>query len=93
MFAHARAVANLEHRHFGKQEGAEVEHRPQRCAADAERNDPGRMRMDDGFDVRPRLVNLAMDKALEKACTPLRIDGIGIEVVFHDVVCRDQRRS
>jgi L-ascorbate metabolism protein UlaG (beta-lactamase superfamily) len=42
--------------------------------------------------VGPRLVDLAVDAALEVHQPPALIDRIGIEVVLHDVVDRDHRR-
>src|SRR5262249_7431872 len=38
------------------------------------------------FHVRPRLVDFTMDEPFDHAAAPLRIDRIGVEVVFHDVV-------
>jgi len=48
--------------------------------------------VDDGVDVRPHLVDLAVDETLLVGAAPLGIDRLAVEVVLHDVVRRDRRR-
>src|SRR5262245_529948 len=50
------------------------------------------MAMHDRLNVGPRLVNFAMDKTFEKTGPATCVDRITVQVVFHDVVGRDQRR-
>src|SRR5262249_15790342 len=50
-----------------------------------------RVAVDDGVDVRPHLVDLAVDEPLFVGTTPLRIDRLAVEIVLHDVVGRDRR--
>ena len=48
--------------------------------------------MDDGADVAARLVDFAMDEALDVHQATLLVDRIGIEIKFHDVFGDDRRR-
>src|SRR5437879_3986474 len=50
------------------------------------------MAMHNGLNIGPRLVNLAMDKTLQKTGAAIRADSIAVEVVLDDVVGCDQRR-
>ena len=43
-------------------------------------------------DVRPRLVDFGVDEALQEHRSAARIYGVAVEVEFHDVVGRHQRR-
>ena len=45
-----------------------------------------------GFDVRPHLVNLAVDKTFGKNLAPFGIDWIAVEVVLDDVAGSDEFR-
>src|SRR5262249_35354790 len=69
-----------------------VEDRLQRIFGHGEGYDGRRVTVDDGVDIRPHLVDLAVDEALLVGAAPLRIDRLAVEVVFHDVV-RGHRRG
>ena len=89
---HAVAVADLEHRHVLLEERRHVADRLELHLADAERDHRRRMAVHDGVDVGPRLVDFAVDEALDVHEPPGLIDRIGIEVVLHDVGGGDDRR-
>ena len=42
--------------------------------------------------IRPRLVDFAVDEAFQKQRPAVRIDGVAVEIEFHDVGGGDQRR-
>src|SRR6478672_3469193 len=85
-------MADLERRRFRWQEARLRHDRPQPDRGQAERDDRLRMRMDDGHDVRPRLVDLAMDVALAIDAAPLRLQRLTVGYAQReDVVLRDQR--
>ena len=65
---------------------------PHRDLGNPERNDARRMAVHDGIDVRPRLVDLAVNETLDEHAAAVLIDRIGIEVEFHDVVGGHQSR-
>src|SRR6266536_2662915 len=44
------------------------------------------------FHIRPQLVDFAVDEAFDHAAATLRINRIGVEVVFHDVAGGYQNR-
>jgi len=69
-----------------------VQDRLQRIFGHGEGYDGRRVTVDDGVDVRPHLVDLAVDETLLVGAAPLRIDRLAVEVVLHDVVRRDRRR-
>src|SRR6266850_1136174 len=50
------------------------------------------MAMHDGLSIGPRLVDLAMDKPLDKTGAPIRVHGIAVQIVLDDVVGRHQSR-
>ena len=50
------------------------------------------MAVHDRLNIRPRLVNFAVDKTLEKTGAAIRVYRIAVQIVFDDVVGRDQRR-
>ena len=58
---------------------------------EAEGHDRGRVAVHDGHDIRPRLVDLAMDEPLQEAAAALGVHRLGVEVEFHDVVGFHQR--
>src|SRR5262249_59044100 len=68
---------------------AHVQERPELAFGDAERNDARAMVVDDAVDVGTRLVDAAMDEALEIGRPPARIDRIALERELHDVVDLD----
>src|SRR6266581_6715143 len=49
------------------------------------------MAMHDGLNVWPRLVNFAVDEPFEKTGAAIRVYRIAVQIVFDDVVRRDQR--
>src|SRR5438093_2681001 len=50
------------------------------------------MAMRDGLNVWPRLVNFAVDETFEKTSSAIRVYRIAVQIVFNDVVGRNQRR-
>src|SRR5262245_5021281 len=50
------------------------------------------MAMHDGLNVRSRLVDLSVDKALDETGTAIRVDRIAVQIVLDDVIGRNQRR-
>jgi hypothetical protein len=81
----ARRAADVEDGHRFAQERAHVVEGPQRHAAHAERDDRRRVAVHDGFHVRPRAVDLAVDEPLDERRAPSGVDRLGIEVVLEDV--------
>jgi hypothetical protein len=47
--------------------------------------------MDDSVDFLTRLIDFAMNKALQKAAFVAGIDWLGIKIVFENVAARDKR--
>ena len=80
-----RCGLDVEDRHAAAQERAHVVERPQRRRADAERDDRRRVVVHDRPDVRPRLVDLAVDEPFEVGGAGARIDRVRVEIVLHDV--------
>jgi len=64
-------------------------HRPQRHLGDAERNHGRGMAMDHGVDVRPGTIDLRVDETLLINRAAATIDGVAVEIEFHDVVGGD----
>ncbi len=79
-------IARVEDRRRRCEEGGLVVDRPQRNAVRGERQDPGRVRIDDRVDVGTRLVDLAMEEALAIGHAATRIDRRAVEIERHDVV-------
>ena len=50
------------------------------------------MAMHDGLNIRSRRVNFAVDKTFKKTGAAIRVERIAVQIVFHDVVGRDQGR-
>src|SRR5262245_42813916 len=50
------------------------------------------MAMHDRLNVRSRLVDLAVDKALNETGTAIRVERIAVKIVLDDVIGRNQRR-
>jgi transposase len=82
----AAGVADFPDRNADVQERGVVNHRPQRRRRDAERDHAGGMRVDHAVDVRPRLVGLAVDEALDEQRTAAAVHRIGVEIELHDVL-------
>ena len=72
--------------------GACERRRAQRDLRRRERHDRRRVAMHDGIHVGANFIDLAVDEALVINAAPLGIDGIAVEIEFHDVVRRHQRR-
>src|SRR5262249_15954255 len=49
------------------------------------------MAMHDGLNIRSRLVDLAVDKALDETATAIRVDRMAVQIVLDDVIGRNQR--
>src|SRR5882672_4347898 len=86
----AELLADIEHRHAGRDEGRVVKHRPHRHADQAERDHRRRMAVHDGHYIGPGLVDLAVDEALEEARPAAGVGWIAVEIVFDDVLGRHQ---
>ncbi len=82
----------LENRHPGAEKPAEMKDRPQCHADDTERDHRRRVAVHDRLHLRARLVDLPVDKALQVAGAAARVDGVAVEIEFHDVGGGDQRR-
>src|SRR5256885_262556 len=67
-------IADLEHRHASAEEGTHMVDRLQLDAGGSERNDRRRVAVHDGLHLRPYLVDLAMNEALEIDGAAARID-------------------
>src|SRR5206468_504287 len=85
------SITDLERRRLRRQKARLRHYWPKLDRRQAERDDRLRMRMDDGHDVRPRLVDLPMDVAFTIDTTPLRFDRLTVgHSQLEDVVLRDQ---
>src|SRR5215470_13388136 len=81
----AEFIATIPERRKRPHGGAEMKHRHDRIAADAEWHHGRRMMMAHRSHVRPRFENLAMDDALGIELCGRRLDGLGVEVEFQNV--------
>ncbi len=88
----AEFLPDVEHRHAAGQEGGHMEHRLHLRFDQAEGDDRGRMAVDDGIDVGPRPINLAMDEALDGSGGCVRVARVAVEAEFDDVAGRHQGR-
>ena len=81
------AFANLEQRRAEAEEAGIVQERPQLGARHRERHHGRRMAVHHRIDVRPRLVDLAVDEALavEQLAVVLGIDGLAVEIEHEDI--------
>ena len=83
----AGGFANLEQRHAEAEKAGIVQQRPQLGARHRERHHGRRMAVHHRIDVRPRLVDLAVDEALavEQLAVVLGIDGLAVEIEHQNV--------
>src|SRR5271166_2568404 len=88
----APRFADLEDRHAGAEKRAHVVDRPQRNAGRAKGNDRRRMAVHDRPNLGIGLVDLAVNKSLDIERAPARVEGVAVEVEFHDVVRCDETR-
>jgi len=85
-------VAAVPYRHSDPQERSHMNDRPHPHLRDAERDHRRGMAVHHRHHVAARLVDFTVDEPFDHAAAVLRIDRIGIEVVFHDVVRGHQDR-
>src|SRR5215831_21221414 len=90
---HAVTIANLKVRNIVHEKCRHVADWPQLDGGYAERDNGRRIDVDNGIDIRAYFVNFAMNVPLNVHELALLIDRVGIEVVFHDVLGRDDRRG
>src|SRR5262245_21152146 len=76
-------------RHLVADIGAHVQQRLELAFGDTERDHARAVIVDDRVDVRPRLIDAAMDEALEVGRPPARIDRLALERELHNVVLLD----
>src|SRR5580692_11345211 len=85
----AELVMGIPDRHFVAHRGAHVQQRFQFLAGDAERDRTGRMVVHHGVHVRPRLVDGAVDEALQIGSAAAFVDRGAVESIFDEVVALD----
>ena len=79
-------AADVEHGRALAEERRTADHRPQPCVAVAERNEARGMVVTDRHHIRPRLVDFAVDDALEEQPVLARTQGPVVEIELDDVV-------
>lgn len=85
-------VSDLEYRHPDAEKSAKMEYRPQGHPDDAKWDHCRRVAVHDRLHFGLGFVDLAMDEALEISGASARIDGVAVEIEFHDIDRSDQRR-
>src|SRR5262245_50515159 len=81
---HSRAFPDLKHRYAGGYEGRPVIDRFQRHLADPEWYQRRCMSVNDRNDIRPCLVDFAVNESFGVKRPASRVDRIAVEIEFHD---------
>src|SRR5262245_2820805 len=85
----AKLVMRVPGRHVVADVGAHMEKRPELAFSNAERDHARAVVVHDRMHIRPRLVDAAVNEALQIGRPVTRIDGIALERELHDVVLLD----